>query len=198
MRVISGKYKERKIGLIKGVEIRPTMGKVREALFNIILHARFVTKLPEEIHFLDLFTGTGSVSIEALSRGFASVTAIDIDTRCIYANLEKMAIHDEITVIGRDVVKLEESGKQYDVVFMDPPYNEKTPKYRASQITEKSFTGLHERGWLCAGSIVILEKHKKEIFELKHRAFELIDSRRYGMAELLTFIYKGCDSPPKE
>ncbi|KYH12335.1 16S rRNA (guanine(966)-N(2))-methyltransferase RsmD [Neorickettsia sp. 179522] len=198
MRVIAGKYKERKIGLIKGVDIRPTMGKVREALFNIILHARFVTKVPEEIHFLDLFTGTGSVSIEALSRGFASVTAVDIDTRCIYANLEKMAIHDEITVISRDVVKLEESGKQYDVVFMDPPYNEKTPKYRASQITEKSFAGLHERGWLCAGSIVILEKHKKEIFKLNHHAFELIDSRRYGMSELLTFVYIGHDLPLKE
>ncbi|AHX11148.1 RNA methyltransferase, RsmD family [Neorickettsia helminthoeca str. Oregon] len=189
MRVISGKYREKKIDLIKGVTIRPTMGKVREALFNILAHSSLMSKAFEEIHFLDLFTGTGSISIEALSRGCRSITAVDIDTRCIRANLERLAISD-ITVLDRNIINLDSSLIQYDVVFMDPPYMKEAVKYRPATIVEKSFDNLHKHHWLASGSIVILEKDRKDNSEMNHQGFEVLDRRRYGTSELLIFRYK--------
>lgn len=196
MRIISGRYKEKKIALVKGVEIRPTMGKVREALFNILLHSRLVSKLPEEMRFLDLFAGSASVGIEALSRGFASVTVVDIDTRCARANLEKLAISEKVTILDRDIANLDDSVMQYDVAFMDPPYSDKASRRPMAKVIEKSFSRLHEGGWLREGSVVILEKQRKELFELKHHAFKLVEQRRYGMSELFIFAYMGDGSLP--
>ncbi len=121
MRFISGIHKGRKINPPKGLPVRPTTDMAKESLFNILNNRYFF----EELHVLDLFAGTGNISLEFASRGVEEITAVDINHKCcsfitnISAELE-LPIH----VIKSSVLRyLENTTKSYDLIFADPPYN---------------------------------------------------------------------------
>ena len=123
MRIIGGEYRSRQIMMPKGVEIRPTQDKVRQAVFNILgdVNGKVV---------LELFAGSGAFGIEALSRGAKSVTFVDNNFSCIQtikSNLESLDIpHSVYDLIRADAINvLARLGKQeekFDIVFLDPPY----------------------------------------------------------------------------
>jgi len=130
VRVIAGTYKGRRLQAPPGLDTRPTSDRVREALFSI-LGARRV----EGARVLDLFAGSGALGIEALSRGAREATFVDSAAsaiRAIGANLE--AVGAEAVVVRADARRFlggaSRSARQYDLVFLDPPYRLATPMGR--------------------------------------------------------------------
>lgn len=120
MRIISGKYKGRRISPPKNLPVRPTTDMCKEALFNI-LNNNFNFS---ELRVLDLFAGTGSISYEFASRGCKPITSVDGDIGCV--NFIKKTTKEfdfDITAIKSDVFSfLEKSKASYDIIFADPPY----------------------------------------------------------------------------
>ncbi|KIA93090.1 methyltransferase [Flavobacterium sp. KMS] len=120
MRIISGKYKGRRISPPKNLPVRPTTDMSKEALFNVLNnHFSF-----ESLKVLDLFAGTGNISYEFASRGCTPITSVDGDFGCVKFIKQVAAEFDfNIAATKSDVFKFLESCKtSYDIIFADPPY----------------------------------------------------------------------------
>ena len=120
MRIISGKYKGRRISPPKGLPVRPTTDMSKEALFNVLNnHFNF-----EGLKVLDLFAGTGNISYEFASRGSSPITSVDGDFGCVKFIKQIATEYDfNIAATKSDVFKfLEKNNATFDIVFADPPY----------------------------------------------------------------------------
>lgn len=125
MRVIAGKYRSRNLQSLPGDETRPTYDRLKETLFNVLAAAAKI----EGSTFVDLFAGTGSVGIEALSRGAAHVYFVESHKKAaqvIRANIESLGIEDGAEVLEQSAADglrhIAESGCRPDIIFLDPPY----------------------------------------------------------------------------
>lgn len=123
MRVIAGAAKGHNLQTIEGLATRPTTDRIKETLFNIIAF-----DLPA-CSFLDLFSGSGAIGIEALSRGAAEAVFVDDAAECqkvITANLQHTKLQDRARLMKTDVFsaldKLAAEERKFDIIFMDPPY----------------------------------------------------------------------------
>lgn len=124
MRVIAGKARRLQLKTITGLDTRPTTDRTKETLFNIINN-----NIPNST-FLDLFSGSGAIGIEALSRGAKEVYFVENNkaaVQCIRENLKFTKLEKDAVVFQGSVLKaiktMEDEGKYFDFVFMDPPYN---------------------------------------------------------------------------
>ncbi len=121
MRIIAGKLRGRRINPPQSLPVRPTTDMARESLFNILNN--YVDY--EECSVLDLFAGTGAVSLEFVSRGVREVTAIDINVQCtdfIKQAANQLAVSN-LRVVRADVFDLlKRANRKFDIVFADPPY----------------------------------------------------------------------------
>ncbi len=186
MRVISGKNKGTKLYTLEGLNTRPTLDRVKESLFNIINF-----DIPG-CTFLDLFAGSGSIGIEAASRGAKKVIMCEKAkdaVNIINKNLEKTKLKEQVKLYNYDYEKcinlLEE---KIDIVYLDPPY--KTDyAYKAARL-------MLERGLLKESSMLILETDIEQIVEnqFKNLALEEFDNKKYGRAHLLFYKLKNSDS----
>ncbi|MEK6577186.1 MAG: 16S rRNA (guanine(966)-N(2))-methyltransferase RsmD [Nitrospirota bacterium] len=182
MRVISGIARGRKIRAPKGLELRPTSDRVKESLFNIIMDR------VEGSRFLDLFSGTGNVGIEALSRGASEVTFVEKNPRflrIIRENLSLLGIgvKGEIILSGalEYIRKAAREEKRYDIIFLDPPYK--------SDILEREIWPLLGGAEILApGGMIIVEHFFKKKLEPVSGKMELKDEYRYGETLLSLFI----------
>ena len=169
MRIISGKYKGRRISPPKNLPVRPTTDMSKEALFNILNnHFNF-----SELKVLDLFAGTGNISYEFASRGCEPITSVDGDMGCINF-IKRTAIEFEfdITPIKSDVFKfLEKSKASYDIIFADPPYGMEQNEF------EKVIQLVFENDLLEEDGMMIIEhsKHTK-LNHMENFSFD----RNYG------------------
>ncbi|UUC44515.1 16S rRNA (guanine(966)-N(2))-methyltransferase RsmD [Flavobacterium cerinum] len=120
MRIISGKYKGRRINPPKNLPVRPTTDMSKESLFNILNNYFNFS----ELRVLDLFAGTGNISYEFASRGSGPITSVDGDFGCVtFIKKTAREFDFDITAIKSDVYKfLEKSKASYDIIFADPPY----------------------------------------------------------------------------
>jgi 16S rRNA (guanine(966)-N(2))-methyltransferase RsmD len=121
MRIVSGKYKGRRITAPKKLPVRPTTDMAKESLFNILNNQYYL----EDISVLDLFSGTGNISYEFASRGTEQITAVDAHFGCIkFINETAESFEMSISTVKSDVFKfLERSKQQHTIIFADPPYN---------------------------------------------------------------------------
>jgi 16S rRNA (guanine(966)-N(2))-methyltransferase RsmD len=121
VRIISGKYKGKRLVAPKKLPVRPTTDMAKEGLFNI-LNNRFYF---DELKVLDLFAGTGNISFEFASRGVQDITAVDSFPGCVhYISKISTELDFPMTTIKSDVFKyLERTTEQFDLIFADPPYN---------------------------------------------------------------------------
>lgn len=138
MRIISGKYKGRRIFPPKGLPVRPTTDMSKEALFNVLNnHFSF-----EGLKILDLFAGTGNISFEFASRGSTPITSVDADFGCVKFIKQVAAEYDfNIAATKSDVFQfLERNKATYDIIFADPPYalDQKTFDKIVLQVFEKN------------------------------------------------------------
>ena len=129
MRVISGKARRTVLKTLEGLDTRPTTDRIKETLFNMINSEMY------DCSFLDLFSGSGGIGIEALSRGAKKAVFVENNRKavdCIKENLEKTRLKESASVYEMDVLgyikKAKVSGERFDVIFMDPPYNKEIEK----------------------------------------------------------------------
>jgi 16S rRNA (guanine(966)-N(2))-methyltransferase RsmD len=169
MRIVSGKYKGKRILAPKALPVRPTTDMAKEALFNI-LHNRFYF---DEISVLDLFSGIGSISLEFASRGCDKVVSVDQHPGCVkFLQKTSDSIEANLECIRSDAfVYLKNTGRKFDVIFADPPYDLDQTEF------EKIIDLVTERGLLESEGLLILEHGAKMSFE-NNPTF--VESRRYG------------------
>jgi 16S rRNA (guanine(966)-N(2))-methyltransferase RsmD len=152
MRIIGGEARSRRLRTLKGGAVRPTLGRVRQRLFDI-LGQRVVGA-----RFLDLFAGSGAVGIEALSRGAAAAVFVEADRRAvgrIRENLAEIDLRGKSRVIAARVEtalkRLASEGEQFEIVFLDPPYDR-------GEALEATLDRLGETGELLAeGGVVVVQ-----------------------------------------
>ena len=122
MRIIHGKYRSRRLNLPKKLKARPTTDQARESLFNILINRVYF----EDVKVLDLFSGTGSISLEFASLDTRDITLVEknrFQIQYINSNIELLGI-DSINVIQGDVFTfLKRNNVKYDIIFADPPYD---------------------------------------------------------------------------
>ncbi|MHB8090955.1 MAG: 16S rRNA (guanine(966)-N(2))-methyltransferase RsmD [Syntrophales bacterium] len=180
MRISGGEAKGRLIRIPAGGHVRPTTDRVRESLFNIL-------STVAETSFLDLFAGSGIVGMEALSRGAAHAVFVEKDLKVADALRERISgfgFTGRANVISAPVHKaldiLRRSGKRFDIIFADPPYNE------GQAVETMHFLG---NGELIAPAGVLVLQHsaREKTGELKAVSLFLTDKRQYGETVLSFF-----------
>lgn len=121
MRIISGKFKGKRITAPKKLPVRPTTDMAKEALFNILNNQYSFSR----IKVLDLFCGIGSISLEFASRGTTDITAVDAHYGCVgFVKNTAKELEVDIETIKSDVFNyLNKVGRTYDIIFADPPYD---------------------------------------------------------------------------
>ena len=179
MRIIAGTARGRSIVAPAGSKTRPTQDYVRESLFNII---RWDV---QEARVLDLFAGTGALSLESLSRGASEAVLIDMDRdacAAIRKNMETSRLGSQCRLIARDyrqaIDQLSAEGKRFDVVFIDPPYK--------MENTGEMCAALYDKGLLEEQFLIVVE-HRRGMAPLLDLRFEAYDLRKYGDTEI-TFV----------
>ncbi|MEX0996675.1 MAG: 16S rRNA (guanine(966)-N(2))-methyltransferase RsmD [Flavobacteriaceae bacterium] len=169
MRIISGKYKGKRLIAPKKLPVRPTTDFAKEALFNI-LNNRIAF---HEVSFLDLFSGTGNISFEFASRGNTNITAVDADYGCVqFIKKTSDELDFDIQTIKSDVFSfLEKNNQTFDVIFADPPYDFDNVQFERIIDLVLDNNLLNENGFL------IIE-HSKHTDLSKVQGH--VESRRYG------------------
>ncbi len=183
MRVVAGEYGGRRLKAVPGIKTRPTTDKVKEAMFNII------GPYLEGGQVLDLFAGSGGLSIEAVSRGADHATLVDRQyqaIKTIHENLSVTKEEDKFTVLKGDAYKmLNKLAKQeqgFDYVFLDPPYK----KQQILELMEQ----LKKLGLLNTDALIICETDQVADLPEELADFELIKKADYGITELTFYRYK--------
>jgi 16S rRNA (guanine966-N2)-methyltransferase len=116
VRVVAGEFKGRTLTAPRGRDVRPTSDRAREALFSMLGDVA-------GLDVLDLYAGTGALAIEALSRGAASATLVDLEAGAARANVAALELDDRTQVVAMDALEfLRGAGPDYDLIVCDPPY----------------------------------------------------------------------------
>ncbi|MDD6190997.1 MAG: 16S rRNA (guanine(966)-N(2))-methyltransferase RsmD [Firmicutes bacterium] len=174
MRVITGKYKGRKLAAPSGHEIRPTSDKVKEAMFSILTDRIYGSRV------LDLFAGTGSIGIEALSRGAEYCVFGDNSgesLRLVKENLAHCKVEEKTRVVPGDFKKvLKNLEGKFDIIILDPPYN--------GGMMPDAFRLIEEFQLLDDEGVIVAEHRKEEILPDETGGFIKIKERKYGIVVL--------------
>ncbi len=180
MRIIAGSARSRTILTPEGRDTRPTLDRVRESLFNILQPYTLGAKV------LDLFAGSGALSLEALSRGADFALLVDAArdaNRIENQNVQALGFQSKSEVVLMDwqqaIIKKAPQYAPFDLVFLDPPYK----MVDLVQVGEALLPLLHQ------GSVVVIE-HDEKTEPLFHERYELRDKRRYGKAGILFYRLK--------
>lgn len=178
MRIIAGSAKGHTIQAPKGMDTRPTLDRVRESVFNVLnnygIHQKTV---------LDLFSGTGAVAIEALSRGASHAVAVDMATKqWIQKNAEHCKVLDRMTILPCKLQQVPNRlcGQQFDFIFSDPPYQK--------GLIEATIQVVVESNLLAPGGILLLERHKDEVVTLPV-GWQVFKEQKFGYT-LVTYCQR--------
>ena len=166
MRIVAGTARGRKLTVPSNSKIRPTKDRVREAIFNS-LHSY---GLVEDLCYLDLFAGTGSLGLEALSRGANSVVFVDnneLSVNTITHNLQMLGFDSKAEVRHQDAVMYLKEARDFDVAILDPPYEFNLWDQLISQIKSK---------------VVVIETSQKIAL---NEYWKIIKEQNYGQSNVL-------------
>ncbi|MGB2578728.1 16S rRNA (guanine(966)-N(2))-methyltransferase RsmD [Elusimicrobium simillimum] len=180
MRIIAGTAKGRKIfSVSKNLPVVPISDRIKQSVFDIIR-----PKIPAA-YFLDLFAGTGNVSLEALSRGALKAVMVDKEVACvknIKRNLEHLGFTDRAQVIRGDVLKDLDflnayAPEGYDIIFMGPPYRD--IKERPLSLSGPALAQVAKYNLLAPAGFIVLQHHRNETFEVP-AMFKIYREEKYG------------------
>ena len=182
MRIISGKFKGKKILEPKDIKTRPLKDLTKESIFNILQHSNKIKVNIEKSNVLDIFSGVGSFGLECLSRGVLKVTFIENYKKVLpilkknldnfksisnYKIIESNAYENNTFKILKD---------KFDIIFLDPPYKDDNLKLMFDFIQEENI--LKNEG------IIILHRHKNTENEIPLN-FKIIEEKKYGISKIL-------------
>jgi len=175
LRVISGSARGKKLECPEGIDIRPTLDRVKESVFNMIAFDI------ADATVLDLFSGSGALGIEALSRGACHCVFVDKSSQSIDAtrkNIEATRFGDASCVINADSIDfIKKTGKTFDIIFIDPPYE--------SELYESSLRAIKDSGILSDDGFIVLEYDVNTTPPFKTSGFEIVKDKKYGRVKIL-------------
>src|SRR5437764_14498489 len=179
MRVVGGRLKGRNLASPSSQEIRPTADRLRESVFNILVHA-YDDPL-QGARVLDLFAGTGALGIEATSRGAAFTLFVDNGAAAralLRNNVEALALGGITKVYRRDATDLGPAHpmEPFSLVFLDPPYGK--------GLAEKALTSARDGGWLAKDALIVVEETTDASFK-PSEGFDEIERRKYDETEFV-------------
>ena len=179
MRVVAGRLKGRSLASPSSRDIRPTADRLRESVFNILMHA--YDDPIQDARVLDLFAGTGALGIEAVSRGAKFALFVDngAEARALLRNnVEALGLGGVTRIFRRDATHLGPAHpvEPFSLVFLDPPYGK--------GLGEKALAPLQEGGWLAPGALLIVEEAKAAAF-VTPEGFEELERRAYDDTEFV-------------
>lgn len=178
MRIISGEARGTKLETLEGDSTRPTLDRVKEALFSKIQNYIY------DAEVLDLFSGSGALAIESISRGAKSAIACDNNrkaTQIIKQNIQKTHYETKIEVMNKDYKKALEEIKQrkFDIIFLDPPYK--------ANYGIQAVEYIIKNGMLKTDGIIVFETDElaEKTIEKTKEIAKVIDLRKYGRVKLI-------------
>ncbi len=180
MRVISGTARGLKLSSLEGLDTRPTLDRVKEALFSML------TPYIYDANVLDLFAGSGALGVEALSRGSKHVVFVDALSTAmdiVRENATKAAVSDRASFhLKKAVDYLNNCNEKFDIVFLDPPYN--------GNFYEECLTKLYQNKLLSDDCVITLEWDSELARPSIPPYYEVLKERRYGrvMITLLSLV----------
>ncbi len=172
MRVIAGKARRLNLKTVPGMETRPTTDRIKETLFNIL------QPYMAECSFLDLFSGSGGIGIEALSRGASHAVFVEKNPEacaCIRDNLSFTGLADDAKVLNMDVLQALrslEGRERFHCIFMDPPYGRELEKQTLAYLKESSL--------LCEDTLLVVEAALHTSFEYaEEMGYQILREKKY-------------------
>jgi 16S rRNA (guanine966-N2)-methyltransferase len=179
MRVVGGSLRGRTLAAPKSQSIRPTADRLRESLFNILIHA--YDDPITGVRVLDLFAGTGALGIEALSRGSAFALFVDdgAEARALLReNVATLGLGGVSRIFRRDATKLGPAHpvEPFALAFLDPPYGK--------SLAEQALVSARAGGWLAPDALIVVEEAKKSAFAAPD-GFTEIERRSYDDTEFV-------------
>jgi 16S rRNA (guanine966-N2)-methyltransferase len=182
MRIVAGSARGRALLGPKGEGIRPTADRVRETVFNVL------GQWLEGVRVLDLYAGTGALSLEALSRGALGAVMVDTDREAVSLcrrNAEALGFAQVVEILClpalRAVVQLGARGERFELVFADPPY--------AARAAKDVLESVERAGVLVPGGTVCLEHDRREEVPERAGALARVDQRRFGDTAVSLFRF---------
>jgi 16S rRNA (guanine966-N2)-methyltransferase len=178
MRIVGGRLRGRNLVAPSSRDIRPTADRLRESLFNILVHAYGDPITGARV--LDLFAGTGALGMESISRGAAFALFVDngAEARALLrSNVEALGLGGVTKIFRRDATELGAAHplEPFSLVFLDPPY--------LNGLAEKALSSLRDGGWLVPRALLVVEEAKAAEFKTPD-GFEELERRAYDDTEL--------------
>jgi 16S rRNA (guanine966-N2)-methyltransferase len=185
MRIVGGRLRGRALAAPKSQAIRPTADRLREALFNILVHAYGDPVTGARV--LDLFAGTGALGLEALSRGAAFALFIDdaAEARALLReNVAALGLGGVTRVFRRDACKLGPAHpiEPFSLAFLDPPYGR--------GLAEAALASARAGGWLAPAALIVVEEAADAAFAAPE-GFDELERRRYDDTALIVLRHRG-------
>jgi 16S rRNA (guanine966-N2)-methyltransferase len=180
VRIVGGRFRGRALAAPDNLATRPTSDRVRQAIFNILLHG-----IPDfriaGAKVLDLFAGSGALGLEALSRGANFCLFVENDAAAraeIRRNIEALGLTGVTRIFRRDATSLGPAGQLagFALAFIDPPYDR--------GLDQRALASAASGGWMVAGAICVIERRKGSPIALAP-AFSLVDRRGWGDTEVV-------------
>ena len=183
MRIISGEFKGKKINFPKDRTTRPLIDLVKESLFNVIEHSNKISVDLKNSIILDLFSGSGSFGLEALSRGAKKCLFVENYHSALISldkNIKNLNCHERSILTRIDCFKfienLNKNELNLDIIFLDPPYREEKINFLIEKILKKNI--LNKNG------IFVIHRHKKDNIKLSEK-LNIIDQKLYGVSKII-------------
>ena len=185
MRVLRGEFKGRKLVSFKASHIRPTSDRVKESVFNIL-----GAHIPGA-RVLDLFSGTGNLTVESLSQGAAEVTAVESHPRSIKIMKENFAhfdVTDKVRIVKSDAIKFLRrfEGEPFNIILIDPPFTKAMADETLKAVAESSVWSNE--------TLIMIESSKHEKIDEAYGDLHAVDTRNYGDKLVSFFKFNGRNS----
>lgn len=170
MRIIAGSARGHRLKSLEGMNTRPTQDRVKESVFNIIMNYISERKV------LDLFSGTGNLGIEAISRGASHALMVDKNPSCVKIitdNLIHTKLEDRAKVVCEDVILAIRrlKGQKFDLIFMDPPYSKGH--------IQPTIDAIFENNILACSGIIVVERSKTDEMT-QSQIYQIVREQTYG------------------
>jgi len=184
MRIVGGRLRGRTLAAPRSQAVRPTADRLRESLFNILVHAYGDPITGARV--LDLFAGTGALGLEALSRGAAFALFVDdgAEARALLReNVAALGLGGVTRVFRRDATRLGAAHpvEPFSLAFLDPPYGHR--------LAEKALAAAHAGGWLTADALIVVEEAAKVAFAAPD-GFDELERRVYDDTALMILRHR--------
>ena len=186
MRIIAGTFRGKKILEPKDTLTRPLKDLTKESIFNILNHSNKFEINLKNSNILDLFSGVGSFGIECLSRGAKQVVFVEKYNAVLpilKKNLQNLKLIENFEIIEKDIYDInffKSLNIKFDVIFMDPPYKDKSLNLLLDKIKNENI--LNEKG------VLVVHRHRNEK-DLIPEKFKVIEEKKYGLSKIFFFKY---------